>query len=64
MTTTTNNTNTNTNINTAQQQKKRTPEEQEERLSYCWSYRVNGAIIRRIKRNVRAANALWGTPEW
>jgi hypothetical protein len=61
MTTTTTNTNTNTN-NTAQQ-KKRTPE-QEERLRDCWSYCVNSAIIRRIKRNVRAANALWGTLEW
>ncbi len=59
MMTTTNTNITNTNINTAQQRKKRTPE-QEERLRGCWSDCVNSAIIRRIKRNVRAANALWG----
>jgi hypothetical protein len=51
--------NTDTNI----AQRKRAPE-QEERLRDCWSYHVNGAIIRRMKRNVLAANALFGTPEW
>jgi hypothetical protein len=44
-------------------QRKRTPE-QEERLRDRWSDRVYSAIIRRMKRNVLAANALFGTPEW
>ncbi len=67
LTTTTNNINTNIS-NTAQQRKKRTPElgpeEQEERQRDCWWNRVNGALFKRMKSNVLAANALFGTPEW
>ncbi len=59
MTTTTNN-NTDTTTNTTQ--RKRTPE-QEERLRDRWSDRVTGALFRQLKRKVRAANALFGTPE-
>jgi hypothetical protein len=61
MMTTTNN-NTNTNNNTAQQMM-RTPEE-EERLRDRWENRVVGALFRKLKREVRAANALLWTPEW
>ncbi len=50
MTTTTN---TNTTI-TAQQQ----------RLRDRWGNRVTDALFRRMKRNVLAANALFGTPAW
>jgi hypothetical protein len=60
MLTTTNNTTTNT--NTAQQ-KKRTPEE-EERLPDRWEDRVVGALFKKLKREVRASNALLGTPGW
>jgi hypothetical protein len=63
LTTTTNNINTNIS-NTAQQRKKRTPEEQEERQRDCLWNRVNGALFKRMKRNLLAANALFGTPEW
>jgi hypothetical protein len=45
-------------------QQQRTPERQEERQRNWWSYRVNGAILRKIKRKVLAANAIFGTPEW
>jgi hypothetical protein len=54
--TTTNNTSNNT-------QQQRTPEQEERQLNW-WSYRVNGAILRKIKRKVLAANAVFGTPEW
>jgi hypothetical protein len=69
MMTTTTTTNINTNTTTAQQQrtatKMRTPEEQkEERLHDRWEDRVRGALFRRMKRNVLAANALFGTPAW
>ncbi len=57
--TTTNNTTTNTNTT----QRKRTPE-QEERLSDLWENRVVCALFRKLKREVRAVNALFGTPEW
>jgi hypothetical protein len=67
LTTTTNNTNTTNSNTTAQQQrtatKMRTPE-QEERLRDRWENRVHCALFRRMKRNVRAANALFWTPEW
>ena len=59
MTTTNNNTDTTTNTT----QRKRTPE-QEERLRYRWENRVVGALFRKLKREVRAANALFGTLEW
>ncbi len=59
MTTTTNN-NTDT-TNTAQ--RKRAPEE-EEKLRDRWETRVVGALFRKLKREVRAANALLGTPKW
>ncbi len=59
--TTTTNTNA-TNTNTAQQ-KKRTPRE-EERLRDRWEDRVVGALFRNLKREVRASNALLGTPGW
>jgi hypothetical protein len=52
---------TTTTTNTAQQ--KRTPE-QEERLRYRWENRVVGALFRKLKREVRAANALFWTLEW
>ncbi len=29
-----------------------------------WENRVVGALFRKLKREVRAANALFGTPEW
>jgi hypothetical protein len=59
MMTTTNNTTTNTNI----AQRKRAPEE-EERLRDRWENRVVGALFRKLKREVRAANALFGAQEW
>ena len=37
---------------------------EEERQRDRWSYRVNGALFRKTKRMVLAANALFGTPEW
>jgi hypothetical protein len=58
----------NTDTNTAQ--RKRAPEEEdarakeEEKLRDWWSDRVHGAVLRRMKRNVLAANAAFGTPEW
>jgi hypothetical protein len=54
-------THNNTDINTAQ--RKRTAE-QEERLCNRWGNRVVGALFRKLKREVRAANALFGTLEW
>ncbi len=54
-TTTTTTTNTNNNHNTAQQQL---------RLRDQWEDRVTDALFRQLKRKVRAANALFGTPEW
>jgi hypothetical protein len=62
MLTTANNT-TNTNTNNTAQQTKRTPEE-EERLRDRWEDRVVGALFRKLKREVRASNALLGTPGW
>jgi hypothetical protein len=56
-------TNTNANTNNTAQHKKRTPEE-EERLRDRWENRVVGALFRKLKREVRAANALLWTPEW
>jgi hypothetical protein len=61
-------TTTNTNPNTTAQQqltatKMRTPE-QEGRLRNRWEDRVTDALFRQLKRKVRAANALFGTPEW
>ncbi len=59
----------NTNINTTQ--RKRAPEEkedarakEEEKLRNRWENRVTGALFRQLKHKVRAANALFGTPEW
>jgi hypothetical protein len=58
-TTTTTNTTTPTNPqhdhNTAQQQ---------QRLRDRWEDRVHSALFRRMRRNVRAANALFGTPAY
>jgi hypothetical protein len=63
-TTTTYNNNTTT-------QRKRAPEEEEdarakeeERQRERWSYHVAGALFRKHKGMIRAANALFGTPEW
>ncbi len=68
MTTTTTTTTIINNNTTAQQQrttKMRTPGEQkEERLRNRWEDRVTDALFRQLKRKVRAANALFGTPEW
>ncbi len=66
MTTTNNNTTTNTKT-TAQQQRQRkraSPEEEEQRLRDRWEDRVVGALFRKLKREVRAANALLWTPGW
>jgi hypothetical protein len=67
----------NTDTNTAQ--RKRAPEEEDarakeeedarakeekEKLRYRWSDRVHGAILRRMNRNVLAANTASGTQEW
>ncbi len=64
-TTNTTNTNTSTDINTAQQKKRASPEK-EERLRDRWEDRVVGALFRKLKRKVRAANALLGgsSPTW
>ncbi len=59
-TTTTTNTNTQNN-NTAQQQQQ---QQQQMRLRDRWEDRVTDALFRQLKRKVRAANALFGTPEW
>ncbi len=61
MMTTTNTTNT---TNTAQQRTKRSSPEEEERLRDRWENRVVGALFRKLKREVRAANALLWTPGW
>ena len=61
-TTTTTTTNTiitnDNNNNTAQQQ------QQQMRLRDRWEDRVTDALFRQLKRKIRAANALFGTPEW
>ena len=54
-------TTTNTNNNTQQQ---RTPPEEEKKLRDRWDDRVTGALFRQLKRKVRAANAVFGTPQW
>ena len=65
-TTTTNLTNT-----TITTERKRAPEEKEEahiimqqKQRECWSDRVTDALFRQLKRKVRAANAVFGTPQW
>ena len=68
-TTTTNDTNT-TNNTTAQQQQPTTTttttteQQQQMRLRDRWEDRVTDALFRQLKRKIRAANALFGTPEW
>ncbi len=65
MTTTNTNTNINTNTTTAQQRKRaRSQEEEELLLRDRWEDRVVGALFRKLKREVRAANALLWTPGW
>jgi hypothetical protein len=62
-TTTTNTIITNTqNNNTAQMQQQM--QQQQMRLRDRWEERVTDALFRQLKRKVRAANALFGTPEW
>ncbi len=63
-TTTTNNNTTNNTNTTAQQRKRASPEEEEQRLRYRWEDRVVGTLFRKLKREVRAANALLWTPGW
>ena len=63
-TTTTTTTNlTNTTITT---QRKRALEEEEaqQKQRKCWKDRVTDALFRQLKRKVRAANAVFGTPQW
>ena len=62
MTTTTTNL-TNTTITT---QRKRALEEEEaqQKQRECWKDRVTDALFRQLKRKVRAANAVFGTPQW
>jgi hypothetical protein len=64
MMTITNNNTTNITNTTAQQGKKRTPEEKKQLMRDRWEDRVTDALFRQLKRKVRAANALFGTPEW
>ena len=57
------------NNNSTTTQRKRAPEGEgarakEERQRDYWSDRVTGALFRQLKRKVRAANAVFGTPQW
>ena len=37
---------------------------QQQKQRECWSDRVTDALFRQLKRKVRAANAVFGTPQW
>jgi hypothetical protein len=63
-TTTTTTTNTHTNTTTTNTNNNNTAQLQQMRLRDWWEDRVTDALLRQLKRKVRAANALFGTPEW
>ncbi len=41
-----------------------TPEEKERLMRDRWEDRVTDSLFKQLTRKVRAANALFGTPEW
>jgi hypothetical protein len=63
-TTTTTNTNTNTTTTTTTNTNNNNTAQQQQRLRDRWEDRVSDALFRQMKRKIRAANALFGTPEW
>ncbi len=63
-TTTTTNTNTTTNTTTTTNTQNNNAAQQQQRLRDRWEDRVHSALFRRMRRNVRAANALFGTPAY
>ena len=67
MTTATTTTTNLTNTTITTQRKRALLEEKEEaqqKQRECWSDRVTDALFRQLKRKVRAANAVFGTPQW
>ena len=64
MLTTTTTTTTNTNTTTNTQNDNNNTAQQQQRLRDRWEDRVHSALFRRMRRNVRAANALFGTPAY